>query len=85
MDATQLTALTGFITGVIGVIIAALTYRSAATKEELNSLRQTILALTQENKRLQERVQELEDENESLRKRIDTLENENHRLRKPKN
>jgi chromosome segregation ATPase len=46
------------------LVVAIWTARSKATKDELESLRQTIIALQNENTRLQNRVRELEQRNE---------------------
>lgn len=88
MDPALLTALSGAVLGVIGVVISALTARSAATKDEINSLRQTIIGLSQENERLRRRVQDLENENLVKDRRIDELgilvdqlKSENHSLK----
>jgi len=76
MDPALLTAMSGAILGAIGIVISMMTARSAATKEEINSLRATILTLTAENDRLRRRVEELEKQGESKSRRIDELEAE---------
>lgn len=95
MDATLMTAVGSFITAVIGIVIAAATARSAATRDEVESLRRTLKALQEENERLRKRVIELEDEAAKrdqlidanmveliqLRKELATLREENHRLK----
>jgi len=67
LDAAIITAIGALITGTIGIVIAALTAHSAATKTELESLRMTITSLQTENKRLRERLDDLEEENGVLR------------------
>lgn len=67
MDAAQLTAIGAFVTGILGMIIAGMTWRSSASKEELNSLRSTIVLLQTENKRLVERMDDLENERNALK------------------
>lgn len=77
MDPALLTALSGAVLGMIGVVISMMTAKSAATKDEINSLRATILTLTAENERLRRRVEELENQNVAKNRRIDELEVEN--------
>ena len=67
MDAAQITAIGAFVTGILGMIIAGATWRSAASKEELNSLRSTIDQLAKENVRLRERMDEIETERDAVR------------------
>ncbi|HLE05660.1 MAG TPA: hypothetical protein VI729_13735 [Anaerolineales bacterium] len=67
LDAAIITAIGALITGIIGIVIAALTAHSAATKAELESLRKTITLLQTENQRLRERLDDLEEENGVLR------------------
>ncbi len=88
MDPTTITAIGGFITGIIGIIIAAVTAFGAARKSEMQSLRNTVETLDKENKRLKSDLDELRRENESLReardgleKRVSALEAENKKLR----
>jgi len=76
MDPAFLTAMSGAILGAIGIVISMMTAKSAATKEEINSLRATIITLTGENDRLRRRVEELEKQGESKNRRIDELEAE---------
>lgn len=74
-------SLGGFITGIVAAIVAALTARSAASKDELASLRSTIESLQHENQRLFLRLVEYEGkmakmqaEIEERDKRIEVLE-----------
>jgi predicted nuclease with TOPRIM domain len=76
------------ITGIGGLVTGIITARSAATKAELESLRQTIVGLQDENARLRVRVSELEARNEAqdkakdcLEVRVKLLETENDTLR----
>lgn len=55
------------ITSVGALAVAIFVQRSAASKEELNSLRQTLSLLTSENVRLRERMDDLEAENRNLK------------------
>lgn len=71
----------GFITGIVAAVVAALTARSAASKDELGSLRATIESLQHENQRLFLRLTEyegkmakMEAEIEERDKRIEVLE-----------
>lgn len=61
----------GFITGIIAAIVAALTARSAASKDEISSLRQTIESLQHENQRLFLRLTEYEGKMAKLEAEID--------------
>lgn len=81
MDAGLLIALTGLITAMGAIATALFTNKSAATKMELESLRETIRLLQSENRRsieettrLQKRLADLECERQSNRERISTLE-----------
>ena len=73
MDAAQITAIGAFVTGILGMIIAGATWRSSASKEELNSLRSTIDQLTRENERLRNRLDGLEFENGALKEWAEAL------------
>lgn len=71
----------GFITGIVAAVVAALTARSAASKDELTSLRDTITALQHENQRLflriteyESRMAKMQSEIEERDKRIEVLE-----------
>jgi chromosome segregation ATPase len=64
----------GFITGIIAAIVAALTARSAASKDEIASLRATIEALQHENQRLFLRVQDYESKLAHMQAEIDDRE-----------
>ena len=89
MDMTAiLIAATSFITAIGGIIIALITQRSAATKDELESLRKTIAAQREELIRYEDRVDKLEKarddlwrDNEKLRDCITALEGENIELK----
>src|SRR3990172_13023453 len=69
-----LTAVGSMIVGLIGAGVAVLTARSAASKEELESLRKTIESLQKENVRLQANMVRLECEIEERDRRIDVPE-----------
>jgi predicted nuclease with TOPRIM domain len=73
MDAATLMALSGLITGVLGIVIAGLTQHSAASKAELESLRSTIETLQEENERLTERLDKYVRENGALREWAEAL------------
>src|SRR3970282_2492769 len=69
-----LTAVGSMIVGLIGAVVAVLTARSTASKEELESLRKTIESLQKENVRLQANMVRLECAIEERDRRIDVLE-----------
>lgn len=75
------TLLASFITAIMGIVIAAITARSAATKVELESLRLTIDSLTHENKRLSDRLDKQDIENHQLDLKVYALETENNALK----
>jgi len=81
MDAAIITAISGLVTGLIGIMIAALTARNSAQKTELDSLRTTIENLQHENKRLLDRVIVLEDGKQKSDNCNDKLEDEIRVLR----
>ena len=76
-----ITACVGIITALFGFVISILTYRSAATKTELESLRKTIELQRKEIDRYAERLGDQENENKELRKCINKLEGDNDKLR----
>ena len=76
-----ITAGVGIITALFGFVISILTYRSAATKTELESLRQTIELQRKEIDRYSKRLDDQENENKELRGCINKLENDNDKLR----
>jgi len=76
-----ITAGVGIITALFGFVISILTYRSAATKTELESLRKTIELQRKEIDRYAERLGDQENENKELRKCINKLEGDNDKLR----
>ncbi len=65
----MLTALSGLVFGLAGILVSVFTAISAAKKTEVEALRSTVEALQAENRRLRE-------ENAELRNRIDFLEGE---------
>jgi len=65
--AATLTVISGIVIALFSFLVAILTWRSSATKEELVSLRQTIEMLQRENDRLRKRLDELEFENGALK------------------
>lgn len=65
--AATLAAITGIVTAIISLAVALFTQRSAATRDELNSLRETISHLQRENNRLSDRITTLEDERDAVR------------------
>lgn len=77
IDANTITAIGGLITGLIGILIGGLTARSAASKAELESLRDTINSLMAENVRLRQRIEELELGVDAKNDRIRELETAN--------
>ena len=81
MDAAIITAISGLVTGLIGIMIAALTARNSAQKAELDSLRTTITTLQAENKRLFDRVTALENGKKHADECNDKLEDEIRVLR----
>jgi len=60
----------GGLTGLAGLVTAISSARTSARKSELDSLRDTVETLQQENERLRSRITELEDENAELRKAL---------------
>lgn len=77
IDASTLTAISGLITGLLGIVIAGATARSSASKAELASLRDTINLLMAENVRLRKRIEELELGVDAKNDRIRELETAN--------
>jgi septal ring factor EnvC (AmiA/AmiB activator) len=69
-----ITAISGAIIGIIGIIISLFTARNSATRQEVDSLRSTIRALTEENDRLRRRIIELENDTAARDRKIDELE-----------
>jgi regulator of replication initiation timing len=67
MDAAWLTAIGGIVLGLLSFMVAIGTQRSAASKQELESLRETITHLQVENSRLVKRLDDLEFENGALK------------------
>lgn len=65
--AATLTAIGGIVIAIISFAVALFTQRSAASREELNSLRLTIETLQRENARLRDRLDDLEFENGNLK------------------
>lgn len=59
--AATLTAIGGIVIAIVSFAVALFTQRSAATREELNSLRLTIQTLQEQNTRLNTRVDKLQD------------------------
>src|SRR3972149_3039194 len=73
-DPATIAAWGGLITGIAGAVIALVTSRNTARKDELDSLRQPIKSLQVENKRLSARMEEMESEIEDRDRRIKMLE-----------
>jgi len=71
--AATLTIISGTVIALFSFIVALLTWRSSATKDELNSLRQTIEMLQRENDRLRNRLDDLDFENGALKKWAEAL------------
>ena len=63
----DLAAVITAITAIGALFVSIFVQRSAATKQELDSLRQTIQSLQTENTRLRERMDDLENENRNLK------------------
>lgn len=63
----DIAAIITAITAIGALAVSVFVQRSAATKQELDSLRETIRTLTNENVRLRERMDELADENRNLK------------------
>lgn len=76
-----ITAGVGIITALFGFVISILTYRSAATKTELESLRKTIELQREEIDRYSKRLGDQENDNKELRRCINQLEADNDKLR----
>lgn len=88
MDAATITAIGGFISGVVGVLIAVYTAANSAKATEVESLRCIIQSLQDENTRMSERltakdtrIEELEGEVNGLRKQVEAQGAENAALR----
>lgn len=67
MTAEWVAAITGFVTGLAGVVIAVNTARQAAKKDQMQAMQATLDALVKENDRLRARLDELEAENNLYR------------------
>lgn len=83
MTPEQLTAISGLVTGVLGIVIALFTAISSVKKSEIEGLRSAIELLQAENARLSARVETLQTQNDSLRaenidlkERVNCLEQE---------
>lgn len=76
MTVTDIIALLGGFVGVVGVVVSALTARNGATKAELESLRDTIKGLQDENERLRRRLGEVETAASAKDRRIEELQRE---------
>lgn len=72
-NAATLTVISGMVIALFSFVVAILTWRSSATKEELNSLRQTIDLLQRENERLRKRLDDLDFENGALKEWAEAL------------
>lgn len=73
IDANTLLVLGTFVTAIGGFLLAIITNRNAASKEELESLRKTIRTLQTENDRYGDRLDDLEQENKWLRDWVELL------------
>lgn len=67
--AIVITALGG-LSGLAGLVTAISTARQSTRRSDFDSLRDTVVALQDENNRLRERVRDLETENSDLRKAL---------------
>ena len=83
MDVTSIVAITGFITAIGSILLAVINNFTSARKSEVESLRETIETLQEENKRILEDnrlmralLRELESREHEKDRRITELETE---------